>query len=74
MGYNYIYNTDIANKTYSNYIKKCYSSGEVIGTGSNVGGLIGYLRSTIYTNNNYIYAYNYIQESYSTRKSFINRR
>ena len=43
--------------------------GNVVASGDNVGGLVGYQQSGINISNHYEYAYSYIQESYATRKS-----
>ena len=57
-----------ASKTFTGNVKKSYSTGNVIATGDNVGGLVGYQQASIYTNNHYENSYSYIQECYATGK------
>lgn len=47
-------------------------TGNVIATGDNIGGLIGYQESGIYTNYHYENAYSYVQECYANRKCYHN--
>ncbi|MNS59396.1 hypothetical protein D3C72_923520 [compost metagenome] len=59
--------TGSTNITYNLVLKRSYASGEVIATGNNVGGLLGYQLSNTLMYNNYQYQNSYIQECYATR-------